>query len=201
MEIGILQLIWFVIIIVIFLVSILKHSLNRKSKERLPEEKVRNRQEPGDIHSKRQKMKPEWQDLLDTVFGNERLQMQTGKEVNKTQGQDISAETVENDSAERKAGKSGDQKIPEFHAAIEDQHLKSDLEKNILKPSIQGQHIYPTLSEFKDEYKKITIPKQTITPSYKIHRKGGPKDAIIYSEIIAPPLGLREKRSLFRYRR
>ena len=103
-------------------------------------------------------------------------------------------------NAESRTLKSEARKTPEFRAVIEDRHLKSALEKDVFKSTIQDQRIHSTLSESKEAYKKKTSPKQAGIHPYKIHQKEGPKDAIIFSEIIAPPLALRRKRSLFRHR-
>ncbi|MDR4508107.1 MAG: hypothetical protein MRJ65_07715 [Candidatus Brocadiaceae bacterium] len=201
MEIGILQLIWFVFIVVIFLASIIKRSLNRKSQERLPGKNVRKREENKDIDSGKQQRKPGWQEFLATLYGNESIPVQIQKKIERRQKQATYSEAMENESAESNTAPSEDRKTPEFHAKIEDRHLTSDLEKKVLKSSIQDQHIHSKFSELQDEGKKKTRPRQTVAHSLKIHQKGGPKDAIIFSEIIAPPLGLRRNRSIFRHRR
>ncbi|MBE7547887.1 MAG: hypothetical protein K8F34_14080 [Candidatus Kuenenia stuttgartiensis] len=200
MEIGILQLIWFVFIVVILLASIIKRSLNRKSQERFSGKNVRRREESRDINSGKQQGKSGWQDFLDTMSGNEHLPVQTQKKVKGGQRQATYSETMANESAESRAVKSEAHKTPEFRAVIEDRHLKSAPEKDVFKSTIQGQRIHSTLSESKEAYKKKTSPKQAGIHPYKIHQKEGPKDAIIFSEIIAPPLALRRKRSLFRHR-
>lgn len=196
MEIGILQLIWFVFIVVILLASIIKRSLNRKSQERFSGKNVRRREESRDINSGKQQGKSGWQDLLDTMYGNERLPVQTQRKVKRGLRQATYSETTANESAESRTVKSEGQKTPEFRAVIEDRHLKSALEKDVFKSTIQGQRIHST----KEAYKKKTSPKQAGIHPYKIHQKEGPKDAIIFSEIIAPPLAFRRKRSLFRHR-
>ncbi|QII13670.1 hypothetical protein KsCSTR_42910 [Candidatus Kuenenia stuttgartiensis] len=200
MEIDILQLIWFVFIVVILLAGIIKRSLNRKSQERFSGNNVRRREESRDINSGKQQGKSGWQDLLDTMYGNEHLPVQTQKKVKGGQRQATYSETMANESAESRAVKSEARKTPEFRAVIEDRHLKSAPEKDVFKSTIQGQRIHSTLSESKEAYKKKTSPKQAGIHPYKIHQKEGPKDAIIFSEIIAPPLALRRKRSLFRHR-
>lgn len=57
MEIDILQLIWFVFIVVILLAGIIKRSLNRKSQERFSGNNVRRREESRDINSGKQQGK------------------------------------------------------------------------------------------------------------------------------------------------
>lgn len=201
MEIGILQLFWVVLILVIFIASVVKRYLsNKKSRDRLSRENVRDREQDKSIKLRKQRGRPEWEDFMSDMFGIEPIQIKTRKPPKKDRAETKQVVTKENEYKEyvdKKSPELMEEGISEFHGTIEDRHIKSQIEE-VLKPSAIEPHVISSSFESEQGYKPEIERKKIKSLHYNIFKKDGLKNAIIYSEIIGSPIGLR-KRSIFRH--
>lgn len=199
MEIGILQLFWLVIILVIFIASVVKRYISaKKSRDRLSKENVGNMEEVKRIRPERQQGRPEWEDFMSDMFGIEPIRVKSQKPLENVVIRTKKTETEEKKYADEKMEELTEQGMPEFHATIEDRHIKSKIEEDVLKPSVSEPHVVSASFESGQESKPEIEGKKIKAMPYNIFKENGLKDAIIYSEIIGLPIGLR-KRSILRH--
>ena len=205
MDSGVSQLFWVIIIITIFGASIIKRFLANKAKANARN----NAREQDDVDSdrpkpvRRQQTTSEWENFLGDMFGVKpvRAPDDRPKTRNRPEAEHVETkekEAIAHESVElEESGILEGSGISEFHSTIEDRHLKSTIEDDAAKQSISGSDIFRPLSASGSEYELHTKKKSEVL-NY-MSKKEGLKNAIIYSEIIGPPVGLR-KRSLFRYK-
>ncbi|MGR3221052.1 MAG: hypothetical protein ACUZ8H_14745 [Candidatus Anammoxibacter sp.] len=196
MDSGVSQLFWIVIIITVFAASVVKRFLVNKSKTNA-KNNIREQDGVGESKPARQQTTSEWENFLGDMFGvkpvrepNNRPGIERRPKANHIEAKEKKQTAHENVVGEEHG-------ITEFHTTIEDRHLKSSIEVDAAKKSLFESDIFGPLSTSWEEYALRTKKRSEILNN--MFKKGGLKDAIIYSEIIGPPVGLR-KRSLFWYK-
>ncbi|MGR3319297.1 MAG: hypothetical protein ACUZ8O_12570 [Candidatus Anammoxibacter sp.] len=207
MDSGVSQLFWIIIIITVFVASVVKRFLANKAKANA-RNNAREQEGAGSVKPRpvRQQTTSEWENFLGDMFGVKPVKAQDNRpEIeNRPEAKYVEAEaaeekeTITHESVElEKPGILEESGISEFHSTIEKRHLKSTTEEDAAKQSIFETDIFKPLSVSGSEYELRTKKRSYILKN--MFRKEGLKNAIIYSEIIGPPVGLR-KRSLFRYK-
>lgn len=204
MEIGLLQLFWLVLIMAIFIASAIKRYLrNRKAQNKLSNVNVREREELKRRRAQDQKSKSGWEDFMSDMFGVEPIEIRTrrpqSEDRRKPRHKEIKKkEKVKTEILEVEAVESG---INEFHSSIEDRHIESQLNENVLQSAIAKPQIVSSVeSKAKEEYKHQKMQKEYSPIAHSIFRKNGFKEAIIFSEIIGTPVALRKKSRFKRIR-
>lgn len=211
METGILQLFWVIVIVTIFAATLVKRLFNNKKGDQQArrsgsERKDIVRPEPG-----KRRLMHEWQDMVDDMLDREsmRTQQTEPRSSRRRLTEDVAVD--ENDSGynnrveedETKDDEAGDMdadrvpsdqhgNVSEFHATIEDRHIKPSID------DVTANHsaIYtpPILStSFEHEEKRGKIKKTRRSPIHAILARDGLRNAIIYAEIIGLPKGLKRK--------
>ena len=210
MDSSVSQLFWIIIIITVFAASVVKRFLANKAKANA-RNNAREQEGAGSVKPRpvRQQTKSEWENFLGDMFGVKPVKAQDNRpEIeNRPEAKYVEAEAEEEEEEkETITHKSVELKKPEileesgiseFNSTIEKRHLKSTTEKNAAKQSISESDIFKPLSASGPEYELQTKKRSNVLKN--MFRKEGLKNAVIYSEIIGPPVGLR-KRSLFRYK-
>ena len=209
MKTDISQLIWLAIILIILFSSIIKRILSQRSKGKPAKRNVSEYDKRPEIKPEKQKNQMGWQDFITNVFGLETPQVQIRRQ-NENGESEFHDHTIR--KQEDKKTKQSDSHVDSSHNAIggsnyhdpvkphiqnlktsiEGRHINSKVEKQQLETTITDHFISSTQAEYGNNEEKRDKNKINILD--KIATKGVLKNAIIFSEIIRPPVSKRKRR-------
>lgn len=176
MKTDISQLIWLAIILIIFFSSIIKRLLSKRSKDKPAKRDVSKYDKRTEVKHGKQKTQMEWLDFVTNVLGLETPQVEIRR-------QNENSESELYDHAIRKQEDQKAEQLDITHSEIKKQQLETTITAPFTS-SIQDE--YGDKEEDKRDKSKINILDNIAT-------KGTLKNAIIFSEIIRPPVSKRKK--------
>lgn len=190
---GLEQLIWIVLLLVILLVSVIKRIIGQKRGKRL------DRVNLGEsIVKKETSARPrpkerdtEWERFLRDMLGIETPVYKTEKEPKEKPVSD--SERVADISEKVEIGLEPVSAEKELDKPV---RIKS---KSHPVPEVEKRHLKPTIEEHyvKVEESGVKMEKEMAVAPFNLFKKVGLKDAIVYSEIIGPPLAKRKHYRIF----
>ena len=207
MEKGILQIFWVIIIIAILAFNIIKRvSANKKKDRTVNDGRTREDNSYRKDNDRKPVKKIDWENIIGNILGVEFDKPQLRKVSSPREEFDeadyVDGETVKDVIPEDESIEAG---ISEFHTSIEDRHLETTLKPETeFHTSIEDRHLETTLKPETEldssnlvhtakikHHKDIKCKKSRIIKN-KILNKHDLQTAIIFSEIIGPPVSRRK---------